>query len=77
MKTISVQVGRILLEFMSFREWVNHAQSWFGALNMHSTQYICLDNVGRICTCGKQFMQADKEKTYPIRVYAIEQEPQS
>jgi hypothetical protein len=76
MVSITVQVGEVLIEFTSFQQWVNKAKSWFRNLGMSSCQYICLDNVGRVCTCGKQFMQADREGTFPIRVYAIEDAPQ-
>ena len=77
MISVTVQVGKVLIEFTSFQQWVNKAKSWFQQLGYLSTQYICLDNVGRVCTCGKQFMQADREGTFPIRVYAIEDAPQN
>ena len=75
MISVTVQVGEVLMEFKSFNQWVNKARSWFRDLGYNNTQYICLDNVGRICTCGKQFMQADREGTFPVRVYAIEDAP--
>jgi hypothetical protein len=77
MNTLYINVGEELLEFSSFQQWVNKAQSWFRNLNMERHQYICVDKSGRICVCGAQFMRAGKEHTFPVTVYAIEDAPQS
>lgn len=76
MHTLHLNVGDALLEFSSFQQWVNKAQSWFKQVKKVTHDYICVDKSGRICTCGKHFMRADKEHAFPITVYAIEDAPQ-
>lgn len=53
--------------FNTFSSWVNHASSW---LRGHrSSQIVCMDTQNRICEIGADFMRADKEGTFPIKVY--------
>lgn len=75
MKTLHINVGEPLLQFDSYQQWVNRARTWFEGLGKGSYEYICVDVSGRVCTCGKQFMRARDENTYPITVYAIEEAP--
>lgn len=72
MNIVSVKVGEVLMEFTSFSQWVNKAGSWFKSANRSPSEYVCIDYGGRVCTCGAHFMRADREKTFPIRVYLIE-----
>lgn len=72
---IPISVGPLLFEFRSESHWVNKAASWFGGTGLRENEYVCIDAWGRICTRGAEFMRAEKQGTYPIKVYAIEQEP--
>jgi hypothetical protein len=67
--TIAVTVGPLLFEFASHAQWVNKASSWFRSYRVTGSDTICVDAKGRICRIGKQFMRAEKEQTYPIRVF--------
>lgn len=53
--------------FNTFSSWVNHASAWLRG--RRSNQIVCLDTQNRICEIGADFMRADKEGTFPIRVY--------
>ena len=64
----TVTLGNELFSFSSFTEWVNKAQSWFSG----HRKYVCLDEIGRVCQTGYEFMRADKENCFPIRVYSVE-----
>jgi alpha-tubulin suppressor-like RCC1 family protein len=66
---VTVQLGEELFSFSSKQEWINKAQSWFTQLGCPPNHYICIDNAGRICTKGAEFMRATAENTYPITVY--------
>ena len=69
MQVLTVSVGEFLFEFSSFERWVAKAAGWFTSAGVRSDDCICVDSVGRICTCGKQFMRARDEGTFPVRVY--------
>lgn len=67
--TIAVTVGPLLFEFATHAQWVNKASSWFRSYGVTGSDTLCVDAKGRICRIGKQFMRAEKEQTYPIRVF--------
>ena len=72
--TIAIVTGPLLFEFATHAQWVNKASSWFRSNRVTGQDTICVDAKGRICRIGKQFMRAEKEGTYPIRVFAYENE---
>lgn len=67
----TLTLGDELFRFTSEQEWVNKAQSWFRNKAPQKGNYIAVDEVGRVCTCGKHFMRATTEETYPITVYEL------
>ncbi|MVA32636.1 hypothetical protein [Agrobacterium vitis] len=69
----------ILGQFDTFNDWVDHAQralTGFKGSVGEELKPICIDNVGRRCNVGKDFMQARDECTFPVR-YFISMYPQS
>lgn len=71
MKTIKIQIKDEMFSFGSEQEWINKAQSWFSNYGLPHGHYICVDNIGRVCTKGSEFMRATREETYPIKVYEL------
>ena len=69
MSEITVVLGEKLFEFPSLLKWEQKATGWFKSTGIMQSEMICIDAAGRICTCGRDFMRADKEGTYPIAVY--------
>lgn len=69
MNTLSVVVGEELFQFESFMAWVSRAKRRFTDHRVRSEDVLCVDAQGRICTKGAEFMRANSEKTFPIRVY--------
>lgn len=70
-----VVLGEKLFEFSSFANWVNTAQRKFrnaGIAGHALNRSVCLDQKGRICTCGKQFQRARDDDSFPIEVFLIE-----
>jgi hypothetical protein len=64
--------------FSSHIEWINKASSWLGRSKYcrddeldrrKEANVTCFDIKGRVAYSGKQFMEADKESTYPIRFF--------
>ena len=71
-----VELGPELFRFISFQDWVNHAQSRFNKACVGASQYVCIDATGRICGMGKQFMSARDRGAFPVVVYHIEPKEQ-
>lgn len=69
---VRLQLGPELFRFSSFPNWVNKAKSWFRGVPAGS--WVCIDQRGRICNSGKEFMRADREGTFPVVVYSIDPE---
>lgn len=59
--------------FNTFSSWVNHASSWLRGYR--SNQIVCLDTQNRICEIGADFMRADKECSFPVKVYKTIKHP--
>ncbi len=79
-RMVSIEVGDQLFAFHSKMDWVNKAQSKFrdaqaaGLLRQSFEQtqdWLCIDAKGRVCTKGAEFDRAEKEGTYPVRVFTI------
>ena len=65
---------RILGQFNNKKDWINSAtRKLTGHLHEygHETKPMCVDAIGRRCTCGGDFQRAEDEGTYPI-VYFID-----
>lgn len=69
MNTLSINVGEKLFSFHNFAFWCNKAPSLFRENGVTGNDVICLDQKGRICQIGRQFMRARDEDTFPIDVY--------
>jgi hypothetical protein len=64
-------------EFATFGHWVSGASrrltGYTGSVG-EPVSAICVDTLGRRCHCGKDFMRARDEGTFPVR-YFWEMEP--
>lgn len=71
---LQITVGPEVFRFHSESEWVCKAQSWFRNSGLTGRgNHVCIDAAGRICLKGAEFMRADREGTYPIVVYMIDE----
>ena len=62
---------REMFRFSCEQDWVNSAQYKFAECGVSKHNYICLDSDGNVCRCGKQFMKATANETYPIIAYEL------
>lgn len=68
-----ITLGEKIFEFPTFNNWCNTAQRKFSSFFGHAlTMTVCIDQKGRICTSGKQFMRARDDNSFPIEVFLIE-----
>ena len=73
---LSVSLGPEVFRFVSMQEWIDIAQGWFSAAGLagRHDQCICIDAKGRVCTAGRHFGRANRDHSYPIIVYRIDEE---
>lgn len=72
--TLPVTVGEYLFEFASHTQWVHKAVSWYANCGKMQNRVISIDAAGRICRNGCDFNRADREGTFPVRVFTIDLE---
>jgi hypothetical protein len=68
---ICVSVGEPVFSFADFDDWCDNARHRFSSHGMHSSDALCVDRSGRVCTKGAEFMRARDEGTFPILVYRV------
>lgn len=72
LRTLKIKVGRMAFQFASLGDWERNAHRRFNQKGMHAADTIAIDNRGRVCNSGPEFIRAEKEKTFPIKFYRIE-----
>jgi hypothetical protein len=68
---MEIQLGREVFMFDGFNHWCDTASEKYKAARLTSSNTVCVDAKGRICAWGEHFMQASKDRAYPIRVYLL------
>ncbi len=69
MEQITITVGEELFQFASFGQWVAKAQSLFRQYNRTDGSTLAIDQMGRICNTGREFMRARDDGSFPVRVF--------
>lgn len=63
----------ILGQFDTYEDWINHATRALTGPEFEgkygSIPAVCIDDIGRRCTCGGDFMRARDERTFPVRYF--------
>ena len=62
----------IIGQFDTFNDWVNFApQALTGIMDKRGRELkaICIDDIGRRCNVGEDFMRARDENTFPVRYF--------
>ena len=72
---MEINLGPERCSFASYTDWVNHANTRLGGIPYHQrADTVCVDSAGRICRIGRDFIQARKDKTYPVVAYTLRQD---
>jgi hypothetical protein len=69
-----ILLGRKLFQFSSKADWISKAQRIWKLHEVRSDNTTCVDQLGRICTCGLHFAEAERDNAYPIEVYMVRPE---
>lgn len=64
--------GYFLFEFKTMSQWVNKASSWFKPYQYGGYVTVCLDKNNNVCHIGEDFMRAEKDDLFPVKVYALQ-----
>jgi|GEM_PF-6846972 len=62
-------LGRKLFQFSSKADWINGASRIWRLHEVTADNTTCVDQLGRICTMGKHFAEAELDDAYPIEVF--------
>lgn len=65
----TIMLGKKLFEFSSKGHWILEGQRIWKLHEARSDNSICVDQLGRICTQGLHFIEAERDKAYPIEVF--------
>lgn len=71
MEKITVN-GELLFELESKQAWINRVPRILPPKTRRGEQWIWVDKNGNIFECGADFMAADKDQTYPCKVYRLQ-----
>jgi len=71
---ITVQSLETMFAFDSKLQWINKGKSWYGGIPGYRREnFLTVDAVGRICTCGAHFTRAEADNAFPVTVYRVNQ----
>ncbi len=69
MSTKTITLGRKLFEFSSKADWIRQGPRIWKLHEARSDNSTCVDQLGRICTMGLHFAEAERDNAYPIEVF--------
>jgi hypothetical protein len=67
-------LGKKLFEFSSKTDWINGASRIWRLHEVTADNTTCVDQLGRICTMGLHFAEAERDDAYPIEVFVTRPE---
>jgi hypothetical protein len=59
-------------EFLTFADWVSFAAArlaYARGTNGYDVPAVCVDALGRRCSCGADFMRARDDDAFPVRYF--------
>lgn len=65
----TIMLGKKLFEFSSKADWIKGASRIWRLHKVTADNTICVDQLGRICTMGLHFAEAERDNAYPIEVH--------
>jgi hypothetical protein len=70
----TIMLGKKLFEFTSKADWINGASRIWRLHEAKADNTTCVDQLGRICTMGLHFSEAERDDAYPIEVFVTRPE---
>lgn len=65
----TIMLGKKLFEFSSKADWIKGASRIWRLHEVTADNTTCVDQLGRICTMGLHFVEAERDNAYPIEVF--------
>jgi hypothetical protein len=69
MPKITVMAGDEVFSFSDFENWCDTARDKFAVAGLRGADSLCVDTQDRLCRSGKEFMRAQDDGSFPVRVY--------
>jgi hypothetical protein len=66
----TIMLGKKLFEFSSMADWIKGGGRIWRLHEVTADNTTCVDQLGRICTMGMHFSEAERDNAYPIEVFA-------
>lgn len=63
--------GELLFTLQNKQDWVNKCPGIIPPKKYYGEEFIFVDTNGNILKMGMDFMAAEKQKTYPVKVYRL------
>ena len=64
--------GELILELYSKNDWVNRVPNYLPENIRGGEQRIWIDKNGNVFECGSDFIAAEKQDSYPCKVYRVQ-----
>lgn len=71
MEKITVN-GEFLFELSSKQDWVNRVPNILPSKTRAAEQWLWVDKNGNVFECGADFIAAEKQDSYPCKVYRLQ-----
>jgi len=68
---MEVNLGPLLFSFNDFDHWCDTAKVQFARAGVDGRSVLAIDQKGRVCGCGKHFMIARDDGSFPVDVYLL------
>lgn len=64
--------GELILELKSKQDWINKVPNQLPKKSRGAEQYLWVDKNGNVFECGADFSAAEKQSSYPCKVYKLQ-----
>ena len=71
MAQIKIMVRGPVFSFPDFNNWCDTAKHKFRIAGLKDYEVLCVDDRGRACISGKEFMRARDDGSFPVNAYKI------
>lgn len=69
---LEIKVGVLMFQFESYQHWADSAAGLYSNCGLLLEDTIAVDSRGRVVRFGSDFLRAQRLKSYPVKVYAVD-----
>lgn len=68
---LEITVGVLMFQFESYDHWADSGRGLYDGCGLLLEDTIAVDKAGRVVRFGSDFLRAQRVKSYPVKVYAV------